>query len=96
MKEKNCSCAVTEHMTLNGADFASYNTDMVNALLENTLQKGTRFGWDFTNVIPDPESQNGSFNLYNANWSPKPMMEVVDNNWTKWKNRVVEIENSKK
>ena len=93
MNEKKCNCAVTEHMTLNGDSFTSYSTDMLNALLENTLQKGTRFGWDFTSVTPD---SNGSFSLYNSDWSPKPTISVVDNNWTKWKNRVVEIENSKK
>ncbi len=93
MKDKNCSCAVTEHMTLNGDSFTGYSTDMLNALLENTLQKGTRFGWDFTSVTPSSEN---TFSLYNNDWSPKPTIKVVDNNWTKWKNRVVEIENSKK
>ncbi len=80
-------------MTLNGDRFTGYSTDMLNALLESTLQKGTRFGWDFTSVTPSSEN---TFSLYNNDWSPKPTIKVVDNNWTKWKNRVVEIENSKK
>ena len=46
-------------------------------MLENTLANGTRLGWEFVNVAP---KSGDPFALYNDDWSPKPLMKVVDGN----------------
>lgn len=69
---------LTEHMTLNASD---YNPLHVEEMLRNTLRQGNRFGWEFVSVSP---STRGYFALYNDDWSPKPLMAVVEENWDKW------------
>ncbi|MEO0454581.1 MAG: hypothetical protein AAFY98_10650 [Verrucomicrobiota bacterium] len=49
-KESRPEWVITEHMTINGTDY--YESDM-EGLLENTLQNGTRFGWEFVDIAPD-------------------------------------------
>ena len=70
--------AVTEHMTFNGSD---YTPEEAPAMLRNTLARGTRFGWEFVNV---GASSNAAFSLYNDDWSPKPLIAVVDDHWDEW------------
>lgn len=82
--------AVTEHMTFNGSDFVNYSNDELHKILENTLQQGTRFGWEFVSVT---NSSKGSFSLYNDDWSPKRVIEYVDRYWGYWLQRVKMIEN---
>jgi hypothetical protein len=74
--------AITEHMTLNGSD---YRADEVAAMLRNTLQHGTLYGWEFVNVSPGSKDD---FCLYNDDWSPKPLMAEVDNHWSAWVEQV--------
>ncbi|MBN2308534.1 MAG: beta-galactosidase [Candidatus Hydrogenedentes bacterium] len=70
--------AVAEHMTLNGSD---YRPEEVPAMLRNTLERGTRFGWEFVNLGP---GTNAPFSLYNDDWTPKPLMAEVDGRWDAW------------
>ena len=42
--------AVAEHMTFNGNDFTNLTDEKRRLILENTLQRGTRFSWEFTNA----------------------------------------------
>ena len=88
MKATGRDWAVTEHMTFNGSDYG-FSTDVLDAVLENTLHQGTRFGWDFTNTF---NRDTDSFSLYRTDWSPKRTIKNVDDNWGYWMYRVGEIE----
>jgi len=90
MSETGRPWAITEHMTLNGVDFTK--PELVPAILENTLANGTRLGWEFTNLAP---KSNDPFALYKDDWSPKPVMEVIESKWVWWKRRVGEVEGAK-
>ncbi len=81
--------AVTEHMTFNGSDFVRYDDATLRKILMNTLRQGTRFGWEFVNVA---NSSKNNFSLYNDDWSPKRVMQVVDDNWDYWMEQVHTIE----
>jgi len=91
MEETGRDWAVTEHMTFNGSDF-HWAPDRLKALLENTLQQGTRFGWEFVSLLPGTDHY---FDVYNDDWSPKETIASVDNYWDEWLDRVQEIENTK-
>ncbi len=78
MSETGRAWAVTEHMTLNGSDFRPKETP---ELLRNALRQGTRFAWEFTNIAA---ATNDPFCLYHDDWSPKPTMAVVDEQWDAW------------
>jgi hypothetical protein len=81
--------AITEHMTFNGSDFVNYNDATLQKILMNTLNQGTRFGWEFVNVA---NSTNDPFSVYNDNWSPKRVMNAVDSKWDYWMEQVKSIE----
>ena len=85
--------AITEHMTFNGSDFVSFKNSELEAILENTLIQGTRFGWEFVSVT---NNSNSNFSLYNNDWSPKPVIKFVDEYWGYWLHLINEIENEKK
>lgn len=70
--------AISEHMTLNGSDFRPKE---VSDILRSTFVHGTRFGWEFVSVSP---STGDNFALYNDDWSPKPLIAEVDDNWDAW------------
>jgi hypothetical protein len=82
VRKANRDWAVSEHMTLNGSD---YRPEEVEAMLLNTLRQGTRFGWDFVNLLP---SSSDPFTLYNDDWSPKPLIAEVDGRWEYWMEQV--------
>lgn len=86
----NRNWAISEHMTFNGSDF-NFPDSVRFAILENTLRQGTRLGWEFVNLGPSTKSD---FSLYNDDWSPKPTIASVDDNWDHWMKRVREIEDS--
>ncbi len=74
--------AVSEHMTFNGSDYAP---EEAHDVLHNTLEHGTRFGWEFVNALPataDP------FTLYNDDWSDKPLIAEVHGNWDYWQEQI--------
>jgi hypothetical protein len=82
MRQTGRDWVVTEHMTLNGSD---YPPEEVEPMLENTLNQGTRFGWEFVSVTP---SSGGAFAMYHDDWSAKPLIAEVDENWDAWMERV--------
>ncbi|SHF80303.1 hypothetical protein SAMN05444274_10992 [Mariniphaga anaerophila] len=81
--------AITEHMTLNGSDFLSHSDSGIEKILENALKQGTRFGFEFTNVI---NNSNSTFGLYNNDWEPKNVIRIVDQYWGWWLYRANTIE----
>lgn len=81
--------AVSEHMTFNGSDFVGYNSTDLDIILLNTLNQGTRFGWEFTNVS---NNSTDSFSLYYNDWSAKRVINVVDKYWGYWLYKVDAIE----
>lgn len=89
MNQQKRDWAITEHMTFNGSDFVNYNDATLQKILMNTLNQGTRFGWEFVNVA---NSTNDPFSVYNDNWSPKPVMNAVDSKWDYWMEQVKSIE----
>lgn len=91
-KEMGRNWAITEHMTFNGSDFVNYSDEELKTILENTLEQGTRFGWEFVDV---GNSTKSNFSHYNDDWTPKRVMSIVDNNWDYWMKRVQDIEASK-
>ena len=74
--------AITEHMTFNGSDY-DYSDNYLKKVLSNTLYQGTRFGWEFVNVI---NRTTDDFCVYNDNWTPKNTIKMVDQNWGYWLN----------
>lgn len=94
MDETGRDWAVTEHMTINGADY--FESDMPG-LLHNTLENGTHFAWEFVDIAADRDSPDTKpndvlpgdfkpqhFSVYDADWNPKPAMKAVDENWDEW------------
>lgn len=81
MEKNQRDWAITEHMTFNGADFTRYEDNELKNILQNTLNQGTRFGWEFVNVN---NSTGDSFSLYNNDWSPKSVISMVDDHWDDW------------
>ena len=82
VQKVNRDWAISEHMTMNGSD---YRPDEVSDVLHNTLENGTRFGWEFVNIAP---SSDDPFSHYNDDWSPKPLIAEVDDNWDYWMEQV--------
>ena len=77
MKELGRDWAIAEHMTLNGTD---YSVEQTPDLLRNTIRQGSGFGWEFVSVTPD----RSPFSLYNPDFSPRPTMKLVDDQWPRW------------
>jgi len=82
MKERGRDWAITEHMTFNGSD---YNAQQAPTLLRNTIAQSTRFGWEFVSVSASTKS---SFAAYLDDWSPRPHIAVVEDNWEQWMNEI--------
>ncbi|MEM0964856.1 MAG: hypothetical protein AAGJ81_01730 [Verrucomicrobiota bacterium] len=94
MEETGRDWAVTEHMTINGADY--HESDM-KGLLMNTIENGSHFGWEFVDIAADRDSPSTKpndvlpgdfkpqhFAVYDENWEPKAPMKVVDEEWEVW------------
>ncbi len=80
MRDCGRKWAVSEHMTVNGSD---YKASEMEALLMNTIENSTNFGWEFVDIAP-----GGGFSVYDEGWKPKPHMAVVDRNWGRWMEEV--------
>lgn len=80
-KEYKKNWAIAEHMTFNGSDFNKFSEDELKEILMNTLNQGNKFGWDFVSI---ENNSQGSFSMYNNDWSPKKPMKIVDENWESW------------
>ena len=82
MKETGRDWAISEHMTLNGSD---YKPEEAPAMLRNALKQGTGFGWEFVHVVANSDDP---FAHYHDDWSPKPLIAVVDNQWAEWEQEI--------
>jgi hypothetical protein len=91
MEEMKRDWAVSEHMTFNGSDYVDYTDGELRRILYNTLQQGTRFGWEFVSV----NNSEGSFSLYHEDWTPKRVIGIVDDNWDYWLDQIRMIEGTK-
>jgi len=98
MAEQERDWVITEHMTINGSDY--FESDMLG-LIENTLNNGTLFGWEFVDIAADRDSaatkpndvllgdfKPQHFAVYDADWNPKPAMAVFEDNWAYWMAKV--------
>lgn len=83
---------VAEHMTFNGSDFTSYSESYLELILMNTLNQGTRFGWEFVNASNNTQD---NFSLYKDDWSSKSVIKYVDDHWGYWlyKANIIETNN---
>jgi hypothetical protein len=92
--------AVAEHMTINGCD---YEAGEIRDLLRHTLERGTCFGWEFVDIAADTDSEDTvpnqilpgdfkpqHFGVYDADWHPKPPMQVVEEHWDEWMRMMAE------
>lgn len=77
--------AISEHMTFNGSD---YRPDEATAMLRNALASGTGYGWEFVNVSA---ASGDPFSLYQDDWSPKPLIAVVDEHWAEWRREIAAL-----
>lgn len=84
MRETDRDWAISEHMTLNGSD---YSPEEAPAMLRNALARGTGFGWEFVHVTANSKDP---FSHYNDDWSPKPLIAVVDNQPDQWAKEIEE------
>lgn len=72
--------AISEHMTANGG-FPTGDSTM-RSILENTLARGTRWGWEFVNVANN--YPNDPFHLYRPDWT-SPILDIIESdNWENW------------
>ena len=79
---------IAEHMTFNGNSFSGMS---YSKILSNTLEQGTRFGWEFTNVTPT--STGDTFSLYNLNeetgvWTARFPLSLLEQNWELWLEKI--------
>lgn len=76
--------AVTEHMTAAGG-FPADDKEMA-AILDNTLARGTRWGWEFVDV--DNRYPDDPFDLYTKDWT-SPVLDVIEGpNWDAWLKKI--------
>ncbi|MCR5019064.1 MAG: hypothetical protein K6A64_09740 [Bacteroidales bacterium] len=85
IRETGRDWAVTEHMTFNGNNYSILSDEVLDSILQSTLDHGTRFGWEFTNSMNQTADD---FCLYNDNWTPKRVIARVDNNWDYWQRQI--------
>ena len=85
----NRDWVVAEHMTFNGSDFTHYSESYLEHILMNTLNQGTRFGWEFVNISNNTQD---NFSLYYDDWSAKSVINYVDEHWGYWLYKAEEIE----
>ncbi|MFN7138877.1 MAG: hypothetical protein ACK4UN_06030, partial [Limisphaerales bacterium] len=82
--QKSKGWAISEHMTANGG-FPTVDSEMT-AILNNTLSRGTRWGWDFVNVANNYPSD--IFHLYHPNWTSSVLDIIEGTNWNSWLGKI--------
>jgi hypothetical protein len=72
--------AISEHMTVTGT--SPQEDEALTRILDNTLARGTRWGWDMVKIA-NTRPQDG-FSLYRKDWT-SPVLDLVEGeNWDKW------------
>ncbi len=82
--QKQKGWAISEHMTANGG-FPQDDSQMT-AFLNNTLARGTRWGWDFVNIANN--FPNDIFHLYHPNWTSSVLDIIEGANWNAWLTKI--------
>ncbi|GMU20746.1 MAG: hypothetical protein AMXMBFR13_08420 [Phycisphaerae bacterium] len=76
--------AITEHMTATGS-WGHDNAEMT-AILENTLARGTRFGWEFVNA--GNRHERDEFHVYRQDWT-SPCLDIIEGDkWPAWQRKI--------
>jgi hypothetical protein len=55
---------------------------VMTEFLDNTLSRGTRWGWDFVNA--ENQHAANAFDLYDQDWTSKTLDIIEGGNWPKW------------
>lgn len=76
--------AISEHMTANGG-FPADDAEMT-AILDNTLARGTRWGWEFVDV--DNHFPDDIFDMYTKDWTSSVLDVIEGPNWEKWVKKI--------
>lgn len=72
--------AISEHMTVTGS--WPQDDGQLTRILDNTLVRGTRWGWDMVKIANTFPADG--FSLYREDWS-SPVLDVIEGpNWDKW------------
>jgi hypothetical protein len=83
-QRENKGWAISEHMTANGG-FPTNDSTMAS-ILDGTLQRGTRWGWDFVNVANN--YPNDAFHLYYPDWTSAVLDIIEGENWATWLDKI--------
>lgn len=76
--------AISEHMTATGT-FPQEDAVMTE-FLDNTLSRGTRWGWDLVNAGNQHATQ--AFDLYDENWKSQTLDIIENGNWPRWLKKI--------
>ncbi len=76
--------AISEHMSATGS-WGQDDREMT-AILENTLARGTRFGWDLVNA--GNRHATDDFQLYDEHWRSLTLDIIDGDNWPKWLKKI--------
>ncbi len=83
-REEHKGWAISEHMTVTGV--SPDDDKEMTAILQNTLERGTRWGWEFVNAGNGRVTDG--FQLYDGDWS-SPITDVVEGlRWNEWLDRI--------
>jgi hypothetical protein len=76
--------AISEHMTATGS-WGQDDAEMTE-ILDDTLARGTRWGWEFVNV--GNRHATDDFHLYYENWSGDTLDIIEGGNWAAWQAKI--------
>jgi hypothetical protein len=72
--------AISEHMS--GTGSWGQDDKEMTGILENTLARGTRFGWDLVNA--GNRHATDDYHLYDEHWHSQTLDIIDGENWPKW------------
>ena len=76
--------AISEHMSATGS-WGQADQEMT-AILENTLARGTRFGWDLVNA--GNRHAHDDYHLYDERWHSETLDIIDGENWPQWLKKI--------
>jgi hypothetical protein len=76
--------AISEHMS--GTGSWGQDDQEMTAILENTLARGTRFGWDFVNAGNRHAADD--YHLYDERWHSQTLDIIDGDNWPQWLRKI--------